>query len=218
MLNVAVSRTKDAFLVFDDMDALAAAPPGSSRSILSRFLSRDSANEMVFDVPSRSDLKRGARTLESLRDAKEHDAFLLNEFVKAQRRICVVSPWVNTETMKKYGFIDVIASARKRGVRVEVYADPYLTRDRQKPGRDIVAESREILLGIGATLHPVSQLHSKLVWADEALLAVGSFNWFSAHRSGVYARHETSVVYRGQHLGSEIKILEDSLKARTITL
>ncbi len=41
MLNVAVSRAKDAFLVFGDMDTLASAPPGSPRSVLARFLSSE---------------------------------------------------------------------------------------------------------------------------------------------------------------------------------
>ena len=217
MLNVAVSRAKDAFLVFGDMDTLACAPPGSPRSVLARFLSQDSANEMVFDVPSRSDLSGGARTLESLRDAAEHDAFLLTEFTNARRRLCVVSPWINIATMKQVGFTEAIVAARARGVEVEIYADPHLTRERSKAGEDLFAEAHDMLAGLGARLHAVQQLHSKLVWADDALLAVGSFNWFSAHRTGEFACHETSVVYRGRHVGTEIQILEGSLKARIPT-
>ena len=214
MLNVAVSRAKDAFLVFGDMDTLAAAPPGSPRSVLARVLSRDGANEMVFEVPSRPDLSRGVQALESLRDAAEHDAFLLKEFAGARRRLCVVSPWINIATMKQVGFIEAIIAARARGVEVEIYADSHLTRDRSGSGQDMFAEAHEVLTGHGVTLHAVQRLHSKLAWADDALLAVGSFNWFSAHRTGEFARHETSVVYRGKHLGPEIQILEGSLKAR----
>lgn len=217
MLNVAVSRAKDAFLLFGDMDTLASAPSGSPRSLLARFLSRDSANEMDFDGPSRTDLSRGARTLEMLRDAAEHDTFLLREFASARHRLCVVSPWINLATMKQAGFTDAIVTARARGVKIEIYADPYLTRNRSENGQDMFAEAHEVLTGIGATLHAVQQLHSKLVWAEDTLLAVGSFNWLSAHRTGEFARHETSAVYRGKHLGAEIQILEDSLKARTIT-
>ncbi|KRE22548.1 hypothetical protein ASE66_25485 [Bosea sp. Root483D1] len=218
MLNVAVSRAKDAFLVFGDMDTLASAPPGSPRSVLERFLSQDDANEMVFEVPSRPDLSRGPRALQSLRDAAEHDAFLLTEFASARRKICVVSPWINIATMKQAGFIEAIALARARGVGVTIYADSYLTRERSRPGQDMFAEAHETLEGLGATLHAVQQLHSKMIWADDALLAIGSFNWFSAHRTGEFARHETSVVYRGQHLSPEIQILEDSLKARILTV
>lgn len=216
MLNVAVSRAKDAFLLFGDMDTLASAPPGTPRSVLARFLCKDSANEMVFDSLSRADLSRGTRALESLRDADEHDTFLLKEFANAKRRLCIVSPWINIATMKQVGFTAAIAAARARDVGVEIYADPHLSRDRGKPGQDIFAEAHEALTGIGATVHAVQQLHSKLVWADDVLLAVGSFNWFSAHRTGELARHETSVVYRGRHLGPEIQILEDSLKARVL--
>lgn len=216
MLNVAVSRAKDAFLVFGDMDSLASAPPGSPRSALANFLSRESAAEIVFDVPPRTDLSRGLLALESLRDAGEHDAFLLREFANARRRLCVVSPWINLTTMKQVGFTEAIIAARARGVEVEIYADPYLTRDRNKTGQDIFAGASEVATGFGAKLHAVQQLHSKLVWVDDAVLAVGSFNWFSAHRTGEFARHETSIVYRGKHLGPEIQALEDSLKARSL--
>ncbi|MFG1295585.1 AAA domain-containing protein [Xanthobacter variabilis] len=218
MLNVAVSRAKDAFLLFGDMDTLASAPSGSPRSVLARFLGKDSANEMVFEALARTDLSRGTRALEPLRDAAEHDAFLLKEFASAQRRLCVVSPWLNIATMEQAGFIAAIAAARTRGVDVDIYADPQLTRERGRPGQDIFKEAHEALTGAGASVHAVRQLHSKLVWADDMLLAVGSFNWFSAHRTGEFARHETSLVYRGGHLGSEIQILEDSLKVRTLTL
>lgn len=69
-----------------------------------------------------------------------------------------------------------------------------------------------------ATLHSVRLLHSKLIWANDALFAVGSFSWFSARRTGKFVRHENSVVYRGDHLASEIQILEDSLKACILAL
>lgn len=216
MLNVAVSRAKDAFLLFGDMDTLASAPPGSPRSVLAGFLGGDSANEMVFEVPSRPDLSRGARVLEPLRDAAEHDAFLLKEFASARRRLCIVSPWLNIATMQQAGFLTAITAARARGVEVDIYADPYLTRERGRPGQDVFAEAHEALTQLGASVHAVRQLHSKLVWADDMVLAVGSFNWFSAHRTGERARHETSLVYRGDHLGLEIKVLEDSLKARLL--
>jgi len=216
MLNVAVSRAKDAFLVFGDMDTLASAKQGSPRSALARFLFEHEASELVFEVPARRDLSKGIRTLQTLRDAAEHDAFLLRKFAKAQNRICIVSPWINVRTMRRAGFVDAISSARRRGLQVDIYADPKLTRE--NPGlHDKYTEAREVLSEMGAHLHAVRQLHSKLVWMDGSVLAVGSFNWLSAHRSGELARHETSLVYRGQHLGAEIGMLEDSLNKRILT-
>jgi len=43
---------------------------------------------------------------------------------------------------------------------------------------------------------------------------IGSYNWLSADRQGQYARHETSFVYRGQHLEDEIRTIVGSLKRR----
>jgi hypothetical protein len=215
MLNVAVSRAKDAFLVFGDMDTLASAKQGSPRSALARFLFEHEANELVFEVPARRDLSKGIRTLETLRDAAEHDAFLLRKFAKAQNRICIVSPWINVRTMQQVGFVDAISSARRRGLQVDIYADPKLSGGIS--GRhDKYAQARQILSEMGVHLHAVRQLHSKLVWMDGSVLTVGSFNWLSAHRSGEFARHETSLIYRGPHLGAEIGMLEDSLKKRIL--
>lgn len=50
MLNVAVSRAKDAFLVFGDMDLFTTAPPGSPRAELAKTLFADPGNAMAFDV------------------------------------------------------------------------------------------------------------------------------------------------------------------------
>lgn len=164
MLNVAVSRAKDAFLVFGDMDVLAAAPPGSPRSLLARFLSQDEANAIDFEVPSRPDLAGGNRKVETLRDAAGHDGFLLAALAEARRRLCIVSPWINIATMKQAGYIDAITTARATGVDVEIYADPTLTRTRNRSGRDVFAEARDALTRIGVPVHAVGQLHSKLVW------------------------------------------------------
>ena len=214
MLNVAVSRAKDAFLVFGDMDTLAAAPPGSPRAVLAGFLFADDGNALAFEVPPRPDLSAGPRPIEMLRDAAEHDAFLLKALGVARRKFCIVSPWINVATMDRAGLTPAMKQARERGVEVEIFADPGLTRARGPVGRDSFVEACDVLATFGIPVHAVAMLHSKLVWADGALLAVGSFNWLSAHRTGDYARHETSTVYRGVQVGSEIEALESSLKPR----
>lgn len=214
MLNVAVSRAKDAFLVFGDMDTLAAAPPGSPRAMLAGFLFADDSNALAFDVPPRPDLAAGPRPIELLRDAAEHDAFLIKALGAARRKFSIVSPWINVATMDRAGLTPAMRQARERGVEVEIFADPGLARAGGAAGRDSFVEACEVLATFGIRVHAVAMLHSKLVWADGTLLAVGSFNWLSAHRTGDYARHETSTVYRGVQVGPEIEVLENSLKPR----
>lgn len=55
---------------------------------------------------------------------------------------------------------------------------------------------------------------ARIVTADQSVYCVGSFNWFSATRDDTYARHETSLVYRGTALKSEIDAIKDSLERR----
>ncbi|WP_210202672.1 AAA domain-containing protein [Brucella pituitosa] len=214
MLNVAVSRAKDSFIVFGDMDTLASSAPDSPRNLLAKFVSGDADNAIDFEVPVRADLVRKHSKDEFLHDAAEHDRFLLNELANVQSRLCIVSPWINATTMRQTGFITAIKAARTRGVEIDIYADPELTGSRNKLEEDRFAEVSNALAAAGVPVHAVKRLHSKLVWSDDALLVVGSFNWFSAHRNGEYALHETSAVYRGKHLGAEIQMLENSLKAR----
>ncbi|EPK5145347.1 hypothetical protein MBN81_004907, partial [Klebsiella pneumoniae] len=56
----------------------------------------------------------------------------------------------------------------------------------------------------------------KIVIGDEGLLCVGSFNWFSATRDEKYQRYDTSMVYRGESLKSEIKTIYSSLEQRQL--
>lgn len=212
ILNVAVSRAKDTFLLFGDMDDLASVAPHTPRSMLFKRLVSDNSNELAFDVPPRSDLiQQGLGKPEFLYNAHGHHEFLQKELSRVMRKISVVSPWINIATMEKDGFMEAITAACARGVEVGIYADPQLTK------QSAFAEACQRLIRIGATVHAVKKLHSKLVWADDAFLAVGSFNWFSAHSTGEFARHETSYVYRGDHLGTEIRKIEESFVARKLT-
>lgn len=72
----------------------------------------------------------------------------------------------------------------------------------------------KVFARIGVRLHKLPKLHSKIVAIDSDVLCIGSYNWLSADRQGQYARHETSFVYRGQHLEDEIRTIVGSLKRR----
>jgi hypothetical protein len=94
MLNVAVSRAKDGFLFFGDMDVLQLAPPNSPRGHLARLLCSDEANALPFEYDQpRRDLVTGRTQLSQLRDAAEHDVFLVDVLAEAAREVHIASPW-----------------------------------------------------------------------------------------------------------------------------
>lgn len=218
MLNVAVSRAKDSFLVFGDMDCFSTARPGSPRAVLASFLFAKPANGLEFEIQPRSDLLGGESRILTLQDAEQHDKFLLEVLAGDARQIHIVSPWIITSTMERAGILDALRQARLRGVKIQIYVDPALNGIRD-PADDVTVSAQledasSVLQEIEVKLIHVSQLHSKLIMVDERLLCVGSFNWLSAQRSGKYVRHETSIVYRGEHLEKEIAVIKNSLATR----
>ncbi|WP_287346069.1 AAA domain-containing protein [Mesorhizobium sp.] len=214
MLNVTVSRAKDSFLVFGDMDVLASAVPGSPRALLSAFLDKP-GRELNFDPVPRADLHGSQRQLQSLRDAAQHDAFLLNVLSADARRYLIVSPWIKLRTMERTGILKALELAAARGAKIDIYADPLLNADLTPGGAKQIDEADGALRQIGVTLHRLEKLHSKIVAVEDDLLCVGSFNWLSADREGQYARHETSYIYRGDDVEAEVRVMRDDLKRRT---
>ncbi|MEO1680577.1 MAG: AAA domain-containing protein [Pseudomonadota bacterium] len=214
MLNVTVSRAKDSCLVFGDMDVLTTAAPGSPRSMLGDFLFSSTDNALEFETEPRSDLQDDSGELQMLRDAVEHDAFLIDALAGNGRRYSIVSPWIIARTMENVGFLTAFEKAIRRGASVDVFSDPLLNANVASDGQTQMSLAKDALTKIGVRLHKVPRLHSKIVAIDDDLLAIGSYNWLSADRHGKYARHETSFVYRGQHLESEIKTILKSLGGR----
>lgn len=213
MLNVTVSRAKDSFLLFGDMDLLAKAVPGSPRALLSAFLDRP-GQELDFDPAPRPDLQERDDQLQSLRDAAEHDAFLLNALSGSARSYLIVSPWIKLRTMERTGILKALQAAAARGAVIDIYADPLLNADLLPEGIRQIDKAEEALKQIGIPLHRLEKLHSKIVAVEDDLLCVGSFNWLSADRDGQYARHETSYVYRGERVEAEIQMTREELKRR----
>jgi hypothetical protein len=219
MLNVAVSRAKDSFLVFGDMDVLETAGPASPRGMLAGFLFGDDANALRFDMGPRADLTVRSTGVTHLRDAHEHDAFLLEVLASAQREVRIMTPWIRPDRIRAPTVWNALQEAIARGVAVHVYTDEEF--NVAAPSRDEVARNREALHGLldalgrdGVHAATVRKVHSKIVTADRSVCCVGSFNWFSASRDDTYARHETSMVYRGTALKSEIDAIRDSLERR----
>ncbi|OJF95657.1 hypothetical protein AX761_17080 [Rhizobium sp. 58] len=214
MLNVTVSRAKDSCLVFGDMDVLAAAQAGSPRAILADFLFASESNALEFAAEPRIDLKEGSGQIQMLRDAAGHDAFLLDALSAGGRRYSIVSPWVIASTMERVGLLAAFEAAIRRGAEIDVFADPLLNMGQASSGLTQMEAVEKAFSKIGVRLHKLPKLHSKIVAIDTDQLCIGSYNWLSADRHGQYARHETSFVYRGNHLEEEIRTIVDSLKRR----
>lgn len=223
MLNVAVSRAKDSFLVFGDMDLFSQQPGGKPRGLLAQFLFADSASELIFEQQPRQDLQTPRTGLIHLHDVAEHDGFLKQTLETARHQVQIVTPWLVERWMQQSGALDLMGHAVQRGVQVTVYTDLRFNTDikRTQPKGDPqrIAEFRDAIAALRARsveVRIVHKVHSKMLMADDELLCVGSFNWLSAQRHGDYVHHETSMVYRGADVSGELAVNRTSLTQRVI--
>tara|TARA_R110002051_G_scaffold90269_3_gene158994 strand:+ start:57171 stop:60677 length:3507 start_codon:yes stop_codon:yes gene_type:complete len=221
MLNVAVSRAKDSFLVFGDMDLFSQLPISKPRGRLSQFLFSDSANELIFDYQPRQDLQTPSTGLSYLHDVEEHDQFLMQTLETARHQVQIVTPWVVLRWMQESGALELMGNTVQRGVQVVVYTDlgfnTGIKRTQPEGDPQRIAEFKQAIATLKASnvqVCVVNKVHSKIVMADEELLCIGSFNWLSAQRYGDYVHHETSMVYRGPDVNGELAINRTSLAQR----
>lgn len=222
LLNVAVSRAKDSFLVFGDMEVIEDAVVGTPRHVLSKYLFERESNELLFvSKEARLDLLAYCPTPRVINDAQEHDACIIDLLSTARQKIAIVSPWFNLSRLDETGILLGMRQAVHRGVGVELYVDDRFNRQVNNQWSSTKADSFESdcvkLAEDGVCVHVVSQVHSKLVMVDDAVLCVGSFNWASAVRdqNKVFCNMETSMVYSGR-LSDEINFQLHRLTEKTI--
>jgi len=221
MLNVAVSRAKDCFLVFGDMDLFEIQPGSSPRGLLAKYLFASSQNALQFEFQERQDLSTSQTQISTLNGVEQHDAFLNQTFDVINKSITIVSPWLTWQKLEQTGFLASMAQARVRGIDITVVTDKMFNTEhadfeKRKEKNQRLNEAVEKLTEMGITTKLVNRVHSKIVIGDEGLLCVGSFNWFSAAREERYQRYDTSMVYRGDSLKAEIKTIYSSLEQRQL--
>lgn len=221
MLNVAVSRAKDSFLVFGDMDLFEIQPGSSPRGLLAKYLFASTDNALQFEFQERQDLSTSQTKISTLHGVEQHDAFLNQTFDAINLSITIVSPWLTWQKLEQTDFLASMSQARARGIDITVVTDKTFNTEhadfeKRKERHQRLNEALERLNEMGITTKLVNRVHSKIVIGDEGLLCVGSFNWFSAAREERYQRYDTSMVYRGDSLKSEIKTIYSSLEQRQL--
>lgn len=217
MLNVAVSRAKDSFIVFGDMDVISAASRGKPRHLLGRYLFDSDVHELVFPLDKRPDLLRVCGSPKLINNADEHDEYISQLLQRAELQVDMVSPWVSIARLQETGLYDEMIGASQRGAVVNLYTDYHFnsTTNNQydESKSSMLKNSCERLSADGINVFVVNGVHSKLVMADKHFMSVGSFNWCSAARAGKYSNMETSMIYSGD-LADEIDLQIKALKSR----
>ncbi len=199
MLNVTVSRAKDHFLVFGNMELFSGATSKPS-GLLGASLFSSPGNEIRNVLPSVPS-SVPASSVTALLTLEDHRRQLLEAITQARQMVCIVSPYVTRSAIDADDMCRVITAAGARGVHTLVALDEAFNSSREAEYRECIrlleeAGAKVFVAKTGENGYP--RLHSKLLWVDDAIFVTGSFNWLSAPRYTSGDKLEHSAVIRGE--------------------
>jgi len=191
MLNVAVSRAKDSFLVFGDMRIFRHGEESRPSGLLARYLFASEGNEIT-DVVSAPELLDLADT-ERLDSLAAHREALAQALGESRDRLLIVSPWLTPAALAADGVVAGVREATARGVHVAI------AYDRQLSSPAPADRAARALSAAGARVKSLRGLHNKTLAVDDQWIIEGSFNWLSAVREAghPWQRHEASIRHGG---------------------
>jgi hypothetical protein len=191
MLNVAVSRAKDSFLIFGDMRIFDPFKVSLPSGKLAR-LAFEAEDGEITDVESAQHLREKPE-IQRISKLEEHRQILREALAESTERVLIVSPYLTHGAMMADDIPAGVRAASERGVQVCVVYSRDLN---HQPA--LAAQAADILSKAGAEVTVATRIHSKTLAVDGSWLVEGSFNWLSAKREvgHRYQYRESSLVYR----------------------
>ena len=155
LLNVAVSRAKDSFLVFGNMDAFSRSANTPSSMLMRHVMN----GEVVAPLIPRGDLAGSPKGVQHLTTLDEHRAHLKEAFETSRGQILLVSPWIRKAALDHDQIPLLVERACGRGVQVRIYSDRTWNKTEQdvKAFDSCVQQLREA----GAEVKLVASTHNK---------------------------------------------------------
>ncbi|MEO1084976.1 MAG: AAA domain-containing protein, partial [Acidobacteriota bacterium] len=171
LLNVAVSRARDAFLVFGDL-AVFDPDVGRPSGVLAQHLFEHPGQELRDALPVPE--LRSADTLRVVEGVEAHRTVLREAVASARRRVLVVSPALDSRTLDALDLGPLIERGAARGVRCVIAHSPVASAD-----PDDTDACVERLRGAGARVIALGRYPARILTVDKDAYIAGTFDWLS---------------------------------------
>ncbi|MBX2809296.1 MAG: AAA family ATPase [Cellvibrionaceae bacterium] len=207
MLNVAVSRAKDSFVVIGDMRLFRKNDKRPS-SLLGKMLFASADNELSGVDGNYSFPQQWLVHAERISHLENHRQVLRDSIIqcKPRQQIIITSPWITLRAIQADNLCHLISEAiNQRAIAVTIIVDHELsTKEPSHKGREAI----NLLRNAGATIFKINRMHNKTLINGADTITEGSFNWLSASRqaNSQYARHEVSWRISGANAKQAIAI------------
>lgn len=211
MLNVAVSRAKQSFLVFGDMDIFERNKESLPSSLLAKYLFAKEDNEILDIIqPKFNALKyEENEKIRQITTLEQHQEALKWVFTKAEYELNIISPFLRKRAIETDKIVDLIEQYAPK-ITISIYTDPTLNHSKFQEFN----YAKSLLEKAGAAVYLTNNVHSKIITVDRSTIIEGSFNWLSAARSGKFVREECSIIYTGKKVSEFIRKSVDPIKAK----
>ena len=212
MLNVAVSRAKDSFLVFGNaglFDAERQTPSG----LLGKWLFAEAGNEITdVDQASRFPLQEQDQ-IEHIQSLMRHRQLLTTALREARQKVLIVSPYISIRALEADNLLPAFTEALQRGVTIKVVVGSDMDIEHNGRKRENAAQAIQALRAINVDVIEIPRIHNKTLAIDDSWLVEGSFNWLSAVRdeSSKFQRAEQSISVRGPSAAKRIPALWEQI-------
>ncbi|MEM8997094.1 MAG: AAA domain-containing protein, partial [Acidobacteriota bacterium] len=171
LLNVAVSRARDAFLVFGDL-AVFDPDVGRPSGVLAQHLFEHPGQELRDALPAPE--LRDADMLRAVEGDDAHRALLREAIAAARRRVLVVSPTLDGRTLDVLGLEPLIGRSAARGVRCVIAYCPGVSANSAETEACV-----ERLRGAGAHVIALKRYLARILAVDKDAYVAGTFDWLS---------------------------------------
>jgi hypothetical protein len=194
MLNVAVSRAKDSFVVIGDMrlfHAKGSAPSAVLGDILFEEAECGELTDVAINVRVPHEIEAQAERID---DLDRHREILRNALVSAKEgeKVVIASPWITLSAVEEDNLAELISKAvNGQGAFVQIIVDRDLSiRNSAHRGKEAI----DTLRAAGAKVSLIQKMHNKTLIVGKNEIVEGSFNWLSAVRrnESQYRRYESS--------------------------
>ena len=228
LLNVTISRAKDYFVFFGNMNTLAMTghtPLGNLRRWLLENPDAEITNNFVYDLIAETktaDIYPGL-VAEHINTTERHQRILEASCDKALGELIIVSPFLSINALSD-SLQNKMTAAIKKHTRIIVYCDVALDNDKNTQQRNIRSQKAIARLEqLGVTVKFINGIHSKTILFEtneKPVIIEGSFNWLSAVRdeSNDYNRYEASIVLSGEDLKPRLEEIKKQFEERSKTL
>ncbi|WP_244947289.1 AAA domain-containing protein [Cronobacter turicensis] len=178
MLNVAVSRAKQQFIVVGNYHRLRQA--GGYLKVLADSVAEDFLLEQGSQHPNFASLSQTPRLQRYYRDC-EHIAAFSALAAQCEQELIIITPWIRRggKAYQRPELAQLVATQR-RGINVKVYYGYYHQHlDRPEDNDEqLVAEYKE-KLGKENVIRLKEGTHEKVLMIDGRYIVLGSWNWLS---------------------------------------